>query len=713
MRAKTKVLLMLIAGLFIAMAASPSGAVLKAGGPVSQNTGFFPAWYMDQNGDALEICLPAPGSELQNGYCLLLPGDVPDPNAPVSFPDNFPEEAFWWSASAIIDLGNGNSADLVLALEAAFLNGAPAAGDQISFGRVRVRIDADVPGTYTVTHPYGVNTFTVTAAEVGSRAINFTRDIGITAPGDFSGALISDIGPFLKASATPGGLPLPYVELVPGKLYVADPNTPTKVTGSPFNTNLFRVEGPAGFGIRETTDFNLQGRIFRGTPVTIDRATYGRTAGVVEVNAFASSLDGASLTVGLVGSPQAAMTGSGEKFFGTFTSATLPDSVEVAALLPGKSSTTAESALTDVVSISRADFDNSTGVLTITAESSDQSAVLTADGFGPLPNGSPAIFTLPIPPAVVTVSSSQGGIDTEPVIVTAGGQGNMPPAAGNNSYTTAANTTLTVPAPGVLGNDSDPDGNTPLTAVLVTGASRGSLTLNTDGSFAYTPNTDFAGSDSFTYNARDSLGALSPAATVTITVNQVVNTPPTAANDSYNVNANASLNVPAPGVLGNDTDPDGNLPLTAVLVSGPANGTLTLNSNGSFTYTPTAGFSGADSFTYRAQDSLGALSALAATVSITINAPESIAVTRAEFRITGSEWRVEGTSAPVGVYAGNTITIYLGPAVGGTVIGTTTVLADGTWSFRQAGINPGGVRTVSVQSNSNAQVNGFPLRVRF
>ena len=61
---------------------------------------------------------------------------------------------------------------------------------------------------------------------------------------------------------------------------------------------------------------------------------------------------------------------------------------------------------------------------------------------------------------------------------------------------------LTVPAPGVLGNDSDPDGD-PLTAVLVTGPSHGSLTLNANGSFSYTPAADFAGSDSFTYRASD------------------------------------------------------------------------------------------------------------------------------------------------------------------------------------------------------------------
>lgn len=93
-----------------------------------------------------------------------------------------------------------------------------------------------------------------------------------------------------------------------------------------------------------------------------------------------------------------------------------------------------------------------------------------------------------------------------------------PPNAADDSYTMTEHTTLTVDPPGVLGNDSDPDGD-PLTATLVTGPSNGTLTLNPDGSFTYTPNDDFVGTDSFTYEAND--GQLdSSVATVSITVKQ-------------------------------------------------------------------------------------------------------------------------------------------------------------------------------------------------
>ena len=138
------------------------------------------------------------------------------------------------------------------------------------------------------------------------------------------------------------------------------------------------------------------------------------------------------------------------------------------------------------------------------------------------------------------------------------------------------------PIPGVLADDSDVDGD-PLTAVLVAGTTHGTLTLNRNGSFTYTPAANYNGPDSFTYRANDGTANWNTA-TFSITVNGT-NNPPVAANDSYSTNEDTTLTVSAPGVLGNDTDVDGN-PLTAVLAAGPSHGTLSLNANGSFTYTP-------------------------------------------------------------------------------------------------------------------------------
>ena len=171
----------------------------------------------------------------------------------------------------------------------------------------------------------------------------------------------------------------------------------------------------------------------------------------------------------------------------------------------------------------------------------------------------------------------------------------------------------------MVGNDTDADGNS-LTAVLVSGPAHGTLTLNSDGSFSYTPAANFNGSDSFTYKVNDGQ-VNSNVATVALTI-AAVNDPPIAGNDGYSTNEDLALNVAAPGVLGNDSDPVEGSPLTAALVSGPAHGTLTLNANGSFTYTPAPNYSGSDSFTYKAND--GEADSNIATVSITVVSASSL-----------------------------------------------------------------------------------------
>jgi len=194
-----------------------------------------------------------------------------------------------------------------------------------------------------------------------------------------------------------------------------------------------------------------------------------------------------------------------------------------------------------------------------------------------------------------------------------------PPVANNDSYSTFKNIALTVAAPGVLGNDTNPSAN-PLLAVLVSGPTSGTLTcgaapgLCSNGSFTYTPLPGFSGPVTFQYKANN--GADSNIATVSITV--INNDPPVANNDpNYMVNEDTTLTVAAPGVLGNDTDPNAGTVLSAFLVSGPLNGTLTLNSNGSFTYKGKANFNGIDTFTYKAND--GMQDSNVATVTITIN----------------------------------------------------------------------------------------------
>ncbi len=185
------------------------------------------------------------------------------------------------------------------------------------------------------------------------------------------------------------------------------------------------------------------------------------------------------------------------------------------------------------------------------------------------------------------------------------------PVALADEYVVAEDTPLSIPAPGVLANDSDPDGD-PLTAQLVSGASIGNVVLGPDGSFEYSAPLDFNGVATFSYAASD--GALSSApATVTITVTPV-NDAPLAFDDQYSGTQDTVLVVGAPGVLANDSDVDGDT-LTASIASDPSSGIVSFNADGSFSYTPSAGFSGSDSFTYAASDGI---ESSVATVVLTI-----------------------------------------------------------------------------------------------
>jgi VCBS repeat-containing protein len=168
---------------------------------------------------------------------------------------------------------------------------------------------------------------------------------------------------------------------------------------------------------------------------------------------------------------------------------------------------------------------------------------------------------------------------------------------------------------GVLGNDTDPNGDT-LTVTSVTQGANGSVT-NNGTSVSYTPNANFFGADSFTYTVSDGNGNFD-SATVTVNVANV-NDPPVANNDNYSMNQDTTLTVmPAAGVLANDTDIDNaSLSATYVAGNGPFHGSLGLNADGSFTYTPDPGYTGTDTFDYVAGD--GTDSSNLATVTVNVN----------------------------------------------------------------------------------------------
>ncbi len=160
---------------------------------------------------------------------------------------------------------------------------------------------------------------------------------------------------------------------------------------------------------------------------------------------------------------------------------------------------------------------------------------------------------------------------------------------------------------------SDPDGD-PLTFTIVDQPSNGRLS-GVPPTLTYL--SDGGTSDAFTFTVTD--GEFEVEGTVLIEIRES-NAPPEPGVDEYQLTSGETLQVDAPGVLGNDHDPDSEQ-LTAVLVARPDHGELTLNADGSFTYTPEAGYVGADKFTYAAVDELGEEST--ATVVLTVVAAQT------------------------------------------------------------------------------------------
>ncbi len=230
------------------------------------------------------------------------------------------------------------------------------------------------------------------------------------------------------------------------------------------------------------------------------------------------------------------------------------------------------------------------------------------------------------------------------------------------------------------------------------------MTLNADGSFTYTPAANFNGTDSFTYKAKDASDS-SNVATVTLTV-RPVNDAPVAANDSYTTDEDTALNVSAPGVLGNDNDVDGDS-LTAVLVTNVAHGTLTLNANGSFIYTPDANYNGPDSFKYKAND--GTVDSNVATVGITVKSVnDNPTVSADKASVTVDEGQTAQNTGKYGDVDGDTVTLSASR-------GNVTKNADGTWSWSYATTDgpaqSGEITITATDGNSGTATAKFQLTV--
>lgn len=291
----------------------------KAVGPVDPRVG-FPLWYQDELGVKLQLCLDL------SGNCITTP-PVSGPASVTTANINFPDEAFYWYADARINRSIGGNVRLVIAKEAAFTTPLPSVGNQITFDRIRVRIDQLTPGaTYTITHPFGVmtavanadggivinsslkttttastaGTTTTTSTTSGSTADGFTAapasgstttattdtaappadgDATVAASGSGSGGGTNTAEINTTEDIGCGGAPCDFRMALEGKIshflrwdtgapagYLGNPNVLHAITGSPFATNYFKVDGPnvggAGINSIQTNLFTVSGKLF-------------------------------------------------------------------------------------------------------------------------------------------------------------------------------------------------------------------------------------------------------------------------------------------------------------------------------------------------------------------------------------------------------------------------------------------------------------------
>jgi hypothetical protein len=430
----------------------------------------FPFWYQDLNGTVLDLCIPTATatqdpSGLQETACLLGP---PAPPLPYTFPTSFPDEVFYHRvvSDPLTTSPSGQKAVLVLALEAAFASGGPAAGQQMVFARIRVTAGVPVSGTYTVTHPYGTETFTDVIASGGNRDIIFTEDVGLT-PLNFTDALTSRVGPFLQHSdIAPGGpaaapLVLPFVtnpdgttSAAPGaRLFLGDGVTGRFITGSPFGTNYFEICGP--FNGTNNPDACVRQDLFTvvgmlhdpntpvGSPLSVTRATFNRTNGASQVDVMARASSGpgqAAPKLSAAGNAVSPVLMAGPTVLGDWYAQGIPvPSTDVPTQITVTNSsdvppTSIESHVTDEITIKSVVYQG--GTITVVATSSDKGdstvtpaippAGLSLAGF---PNAirTPSSATDPaevtfaaavtptatgalVPPAFVRVVSNMGGL---------------------------------------------------------------------------------------------------------------------------------------------------------------------------------------------------------------------------------------------------------------------------------------------------------------
>ncbi|RHW35859.1 IPT/TIG domain protein [Lysinibacillus yapensis] len=668
-------------------------------GPINPLNG-FPVWYKDQNGLRLML-----NTDPNDPFSLITPADLPNPGQPVAFPGNFPSEAFYFIADAEMEFGNVE-ARLVLALEGAFVNEVPVDGEQIVFGRVRIRVEGLQPGaTYTVMHPYGIDEFV--ADQDGE--INFTEDIGGMDGGNFELALNSRVFPFISwdsniPPAAPAG-------------YIGDPNELHEVAGSlmidPVTNqplNIFRIEGP-GIGIGspfqsttpgynpdntiETRLFSLAGKISTISGVDVPRTTYTQSTTEHTLDVFAES-DVGPQTIEVTGEGinPTILQGENGLYFArvNYVGDTPPATVTVTNVSDNPPSVK-ESIPTDFIT-AIANYNNETKILTVTASSSDEinPVTLTVLDFGmgeiEIPAGGVLELSTIMVPASITIQSTAGGTQTIPITVS--GSNNPPVGVRANAgadQTVLINTTVELDGSGSTG---------PITSYQWTQTEGEPVNL---------------------LNANEVIAAfVAPDVETTLTFSLTVEGDGGPSTDIVVVRVLNSAQQPIANGGGNQIVQQG----AVVALAGSATGEVTsylweqvggppvqlTNPN-----TPTASFTFPREFstlTFRFTVS-GPGGSSSDEVQISTR-PDSLTVTRAEFRTRDTEWRISGTSTVLGAK----MTIHIGNSLSGNILAEVSTDALGEWQYRvgPSTVQPDGTRAISIQSSSGGTLVNVPINVR-
>lgn len=642
----------------------------------------------------------------------ITPADLPNPGQPVSFPDNFPSEAFYFAAEAEMETGTGERARLVLALEAAFATEVPAEGDQIVFGRVRVRVAGLQPNAvYTVTHPYGVDTFIAEPDGDGFGEINFTEDIGIC-PLDFEGAINSRIHPFLQWD--------PNVPPAAPDGYIGDPDVLHPLTGSQFidrfgePQNIFRIEGP-GIGIGspdrstspglnpdntiETRNFSLLGKISTISGVDVTRTTYTQTdttGGFIDVFAK-SDVTPQQIEVTGPGIVPTMLQGNNGLYFArvAYTGPIPPAAVTVINVGDNDPASVKTAVPVDMITAA-ALYDNDTQTLTVEALSSDTITLpeLSVRDFGLGDYVIPADGTLSLSllnvPAYITVQSTAGGETTVPVAVIGGPVDPVGVVANAGPDQTV-----------IIGSEVALDGSN----------STGTITAYNWIQTAGTPVT-LLNADTVTpsFTAPETTGILTFELTVqgeggpssdTVSVEIVDSTsaPIADAGPDQNVQQGATVML-AGSATGEATS------FSWQQISGPAVTIIDAN-------TPNATFTAPkETATLTFELTVSGPGGSSTDVTQITTLPDSLTITRAEFRTRDSEWRISGTSDVPG--PGVTITIFNGDDLVGTVLAQVEVDPLGVWLYRvePSETVPDATRSISVQSSSGGSLINIPVTIR-